>query len=412
MNYKIENIKIRESLLLLFLALGNVSWFAGFSLGILKACLLILIFLFHGSIFFRKSTYVYKEIFLFIILLITITILTTPNNTDIFNTYYGFFENYCFLVLGYYYAKNGLISISFVKKLVYLILPFCLLSISNFLFNTPEWHAPKVLARYDELIEQFHYIELTPLYVSGFGLGRTGWSVTLCQFLPLCIVFFIDKNNIKKTSITYFIIIFVTIAITGSRGGLLSASILSLIIISKSQIKRKGIILSSLLIIIISFLIIYGDSLSLFYRLDRADITTGRSEQYIYIPEMVKQAGFFGVGTNGTYALLSKHGVEEALHNTYFKLMIEYGWIFGLLIWYIVLNTAYRIGKVMLKNRLKSIIVISSLVILCGFIAATTEPGAIFGSRGWWVLWWFFFGVFSYNYKIMIKNISQHNMSN
>lgn len=407
---------VRSNILTLYLALGSIVWFANFTLGSFKAILLILIILLHLPLFSKKSAYVNLTLFIFFITLVSISFqLKTNDNylTSKFSLYYTYFLNYFFYLLGYYYCRHNLIGRVSFRKIVYTVFPLCLLTIVNLFFNFPDWHAPNVIEHFDKMESLGYQAELTQLYSSGFGLGRTGWATSLLQYLPLCLFFSFQEKNNRMFGYISFIIILFSIMISGSRGGFFYAILLTILIIIKTKSSRKVFLIFILLTLLFSILLNSLDFIS-FYRLDSGDVTSGRGLQYLLIPEMVSQAGLFGLGIDGSYLFSRNYLIEHALHNVYARLLIDYGWILGGGLIIMIIIIFFRTLKILffIPYKGNEVLYIATFVIIGGLLAGITEPGAIFEARSWWVIWWFELGIFSYKYKNIKFNKHENSNNN
>lgn len=396
---------IKRNVLVLFLGLGCVVWFSSFSLGLIKVLLMLLIISSHFNLLFRKTLYVNILYFVLIIFLVSITFLREPfsKSSEILLLYYNYFENYFFYILGYYYVSNNNINNSFLKGIIYIITPFCFFTLLNFTLGIPNWHAPNIEEHYNDMNKMGLKAELVTLSSSGFGLGRTGWATTLLQYLPLCLAFR-GRSSSLLIGIICFITIILSILVSGSKGGMLYSVILITIIICKLGLKGK-IIFLSLLFIIVSFLFVNIDTFLDFFRLNSVDVTTGRGDQYKLIPLFYSMIRPFGIGVNGSSELMEAFGLNYSFHNVYLRILIDYGWFIGCLVIIFTFHLLTRIVKTLFLVNLREnrLMIISSLVLLSGILSGLTEPGAVFEARNWWVIWWFFLGIFTYQYKLRIR---------
>lgn len=401
---KVKKSLFRYYFLILYLALGSVVWFASFSLGVIKSILLLLVIIGHHKMLSKGTSYVYFKYFFLFIALISVSFFFHSSETDddawgVLSLYYTYFLNYLFFIIGYNYCRSEAIEVNHLKKIIWVIIPLCFLTITNFLFKIPDWYAPNLLEHKDQMENLGYEYQLLGLFSSGFGLGRTGWATTLTQYLPLTLLFLKPKN--KVIGIFSFIIILVSIFVSGSRGGLLISMIVAILILGKTSNK---ITVPTFLMIgfWIGLIVMDNSNFASFYRLDSGDITSGRSGQYSLVPQMLMKGGLFGLGIEGSYHFSRSHGFDYALHNVYLRFLIDYGWIIGLFVLVVTLNLSLKIVNVFFKlpyNNNNVLIFILTFILIGGMFAGMIEPAAIFEARSWWVIWWFSFGAFLCEYK-------------
>lgn len=384
-----------------YLAISNVVWFYTFNLGGLKMVLLVFILLTHLNIFTRLSNYRYKGLFLLYILSILLSLyLHPPYDRNIFYFIFGFIENYIFLTLGYNYAKLGLADNKFFTYILIAIVPLCMLIITNFLVGQPDWHSPAALAYYEEKLFEGFDASIAPLYSTGFGIARTGWGNSLCQFIPLILL--INSKSLKSKLRKYFIFLLVcgSVVLSQSRGGMLCMlSIFALYSFNTIKKTTTRFYILSLLLLVAGILNLYWDQLSAFLRLSGSDdLTTGRYEQYEMLPYILQNTDWTGFGLDNILLIFNRLGLGDTLHNTYLRLSIELGLAFAccFIVWL----------KITSKNAIKALrstdplIRTLSLIIISGFISGFFEPQAVWGATNWYCIWWFSIGF------IINKNLS------
>lgn len=106
---------------------------------------------------------------------------------------------------------------------------------------------------------------------------------------------------------------------------------------------------------------------------------------------MLREGGLFGLGIHGTFYFLKSQGIHYDLHNTYMRVLCEYGMfvgltMIGLSIW--LLKTIIKD----IKNEKNLKLLSLPLVLLSGILSGLWEPQAVFGTVNWWCLWWFVLG--------------------
>lgn len=392
--------------LILYLSICNVVWFYNYTLGNIKIVLVFLLILFNIKNFFNPRNYIYFPLFVCLIVSVLISLYFHGPARDSLFIIYGFVENYIFLVLGYSYAQKELIDSKFAKNITTIIIFLSLIIICNFFTGNPSWYSPEAILHYDELLSLGISSEtIAPLYSTGFGIARTGWANSLCQFVPL-VLMWSSFNLIGKTkkAISLIILVF-CIFISQSRGGMLSATIMLSIYfyhLTYGKIKRGIVIAITLLIIIV--VSYYWDSISILLRMaDTDDYTTGRYEQYLYIPYLLQRMDWAGLGFGNISVIFDYLGLESTLHNTYIRLCLELGYCFTVVFIcyvFIVLKNVYRSFRQGILNSK-----IASLIIIGGLVSGLLEPQAVWGTVSWYSIWWFFLGY------IVFNNKSQHIIS-
>lgn len=389
---------IKEYVLAFNLALGPVVWFMDFSFGFVKMTLFILLVILNISIFRYQSTYRFLPFFLLLFILLSISIFQDWNfELDKFIILFTFLQNFYFFILGLFYSRNNFVTISLIRKIIGLISVFCFLTISDFIFHFPDWIQPFQLEKIRDLENLGVTVQANPLHVTGFGLGRTGWATSIAQFLPLALLL---RNSHKKLGNMGFIILICSILFTGARGGLVIAIlILTIFIIKQLSISRQILIF---LLVALSLLYLFGDESSFiyeYYRLNSGDLSTGRGMLYAFVPQMIMEGGLLGLGYEGSLAYFSSNLHQNLeLHNVYLRMMIDHGILVGLLI---IIISVFMLKRFMniLKYERDDIHFYGGLLIVVGLIAGLLEPSAMYSARYWWVPFWFFVGVTSYNKK-------------
>lgn len=386
--------QLNTYIITLFLALGNIVWFANFTLGTVKIVLMILIVILNINVFLNPRNYVG---FFWFLILTPFLIFTAVNSHGTVNDkiywLYGFAENYLFLMLGYSCFVRGEDVGRMLKMIVPLTVFFCVLIIGNFIWGVPHWVSPIAKAAYTSAVNNGYIgAELAPMYSTGLGIARTGWATTLCSYLPLT-HFFI--NN-KRLFYPAYVIIALTAILSASRGGLFLTLFITTILFVKSS---NGGAFKTISILSIATLFLltmpYITDIEHFLRLPigggNLDFSTGRTSQYEHIPDMLREGGLFGLGIHGTFYFLKSQGIHYDLHNTYMRVLCEYGMfvgltMIGLSIW--LLKTIIKD----IKNEKNLKLLSLPLVLLSGILSGLWEPQAVFGTVNWWCLWWFVLG--------------------
>ena len=377
-------------LLSFYLALAPSVWFASFKLGPIKDTLMVLISLLSVSFFLPPPK---KAVMTFVLTLsfLGVSFSLNPTKSDVSVLVFGIIEDFILFVIGYNIFRN----IETLEKYISiaLILPVigCCIALLNYLTGFPNWIAPDQLANY-ELKGQFGY-EIYPLWSTGFSWSRNGWGCTLAVLLPLC--FLLPRKS--QHALIFYLIILLSIFVCGNRNGLLASVIALFILILKSKRIQPSIVnLRPLVIFLVIGLLLFGSSFIIStLRLDSGDLSAGRMLQYVLIPDMLREMGFWGLGHNGTVSFLSDQGLgEHALHITYLKIIIEYGWIIGIIMIAVVIDVIKKIRKALSSNNKNQ--VIAALVLTVGLLLGLFEPMTIFGVYGGYSIWWLAYGYLTF----------------
>ena len=393
---------MRNKIVAIYLSLGPIIWFSSFVLGPLKRVLLVVIVL--SFFFFRPKGFSVKHVG-FVILLslsffVTILFQTKGYSPDLNNFFFSLIESYIFYIIGYNIVSQQSFNTDNMFVVLLLFMPFLasILTLTNFLFKIPNWTSPDILRNYEDYY-QLGY-EIQALWRTGFSWGRNGWGCSLALLLPFC--FFLRK---KSMLYTFWVVIFISILLCGNRNGLLAATLSFIIYFFMSG--RHGAKRSPIIVIgVIAFLVISimgSEFISVNLRLTSGDLSAGRFDQYKLIPQMLNEMGFWGMGYNGTARYLWTHGLgNHALHNTYFKLIIEFGIIISVFLLIIVVDAIKTIIKAIRSRDFTQIIL--SLVMISGLSLALFEPSVLFGSLGGYACWWFVYGYLSNIQNIQLRN--------
>ncbi|WP_176012075.1 O-antigen ligase [Victivallis sp. Marseille-Q1083] len=379
-----------NSLLILSLALAPVLWFGSFGkIIIVKYLLISLIGLINIRYIFNKKNTVNNIIFIVFFLLFILLMLRQYGND--LNSYVhliiSLLISYLFFLIGF--CKN--ISINSIKSIYYIVFLLCSIIICNALFDIPSWRIPNDL--YFDIYEQQAYSP--PLYVTGFGIGRTGWSTGLSQFIGLSLIFFNKPPSGIKGYIKVIILvspIVIVQLLSGGRGGIVASWIAILFILFiNSKNGLKSIIISLVITCILGYIIWDNQS---FFRLDNSDISSNRLEQYqIFLTYFQLDNILLGLGVNAYQNM----GFVYNFHNTWVRLLFETGlWGMGYsFIIFLIIYKAFINNKSLYDKRFFFIFP----CLIAGFISSLFEPTPIFTGLTW-QFWWFCAGLamrYSYN---------------
>ena len=260
-------------LVALFLALGNIVWFADFTLGTLKMALMAAIAVLNVRVFLNPRNYAGICWFLALAPFLVLTAVNSAGTAgERIYWLYGFAENYFFMVLGYAYFRRGEDISRILKMTIPFTVFFSLLIIGNFAVGIPHWFSPIAKAAYTDAVNGGYIgAELAPMYSTGFGIARTGWATTLCSYLPLTLLL------VRRSRLFYpsYICVALTAILSASRGGLFLTLLITAILFMKSKKGSafKAVAVLSLVAIFI-FIMPYIADIERFLRLTGGVIST------------------------------------------------------------------------------------------------------------------------------------------
>lgn len=383
------NNNIKYIILFLYCSLSPITWFSSFSIGIVKRLVLFLIvILFYNCLLkWNKATI----IFIICIALVSANILNHGGSILESNIILGIIENYIFFQIG----RSQLMLSDFKKYhkvIIFLPAITCALTITNFLIGIPDWHTLTDEVKEAIYAEQNISYEYRKLWQTGFSWGRNGWGCTLAVLFPMC---FLNRSRKSYLFIPQYLIL-LSVFITGCRNGLLSICLSSFLFIMyfvRKTNKHNNLLIFAFFVLF--FIILFNwDYFSHALRLDSSDITSSRYDQYLLIPDMLSKTSFWGNGNLWTQEYLSNFGLPFLLHNTHFRMLIEFGYIPGAIIFGITIK-AFSIAKRSLHSRNRECVAIST-IIFGGLLLTLFEPQIIFAVFGF-PLWWLVFGFLSNN---------------
>lgn len=385
----------------LYLSLGPISWFQGVPVGPIKRILLALVVLLNYKSFMPKQS---KGILLFLLVLLSVYITSTLyKEVDYTMRFLGIIENFIMFTVGYNFLKNRRIDNHFLRIVLFSVSIASILTISNFLISIPNWHAPSQYATLDAQSLQGRMYYMQKLYETGFSWNRNGWGISLALYFPLCLLMY--KHNKKMTYLLMFLL-FTSICLSSTRNGIVSSLIPFIIFMYFVNKENKSRLIKSLFVLAVVIVIVsYNfEIISHYLRLDVEDVSAGRSSQYLAIPLMYANMGFFGLGLDGSrqYVYLVTGDIYQ-IHNTYLCTLFEYGWIPGISVFVIALLSMRQFFKSL--DIKKYTVFCMNLIIIGGLITAMFEPQAVFGNLGGSCLWWFSLGVTMFSNN---NNVAHH----
>lgn len=240
----------------------------------------------------------------------------------------------------------------------------------------------------NNLLVDYEYSEVM-LSSSGFSLGRTGWGIAIF-FVSLFFINFL-KSNLLKTII--FILGFLSVCTTGSRGGELYffLSILFYIGYYLKDLKVKILFFVAMFLFFGYIYFSLGEVLRLS---NNDDFFNGRIISGEVVYRLLTDHFLFGYYSVGGYSLDSFGVGYKEIHNAWLNFFIKYG-LLGSIPMFLFLGYGLK-GIFHNKKYFKDNLSLY-LIIIVGIVSTFLEPETIF-SYGYHILiFWFTLGYLSKN---------------
>lgn len=385
--------------LFLFIATAPILWLPGInssSMRLIKILLIsiAIVIFFYGYIYNKVSIKAPTYLFIMCGLCTILFPLFLLNSSEYFTESLSYTLNFIFgfitIIIGFNFYNRFKDYTVIFRNLYILIILIVVFPISNFFFEFPDWN--------DQLPEVRDY-GIRALWYTGFSAHRTGWSETLSLFVTL--PFFFLENSKKRSIVLYLIIILPVVTaqiLSTSRTGFLCSFFALVIFIfkktSKTEITGFFAVATGLIIMFYSdILIILRVSSDSGDISDTSDISSGRSDMYVNFFNIFLKKPIQGSGFQGSGVELSKIGIDQEMHNSLLRVMIDHGLIFGILAIMLSLE-AFRMAISTLSNKDESTLSnVFSMIILQGLFIAMFSPAFIFGGFQVSSLWWLSVGM-------------------
>ena len=241
---------------------------------------------------------------------------------------FGDFESFKYLISRFVQFSIFSISIFFLKDnfsfyLIRFIKVFTVLSlISSLVFNFPDFNT-----RYMGIF--FNPNEFSIIMVLGFS------------------VFLFDK---KKSAVEYFLILafLIFIVISGSRSAFVGLLLSIFMYTRVNQIKLFTVLF---FLLSVSFYFIFGyHESNVIFRISENSLFYNRQLEYMYAIDTLMQKPFFGYGLKN-YAFIDanvidfENPIDFGAHNGYLSLLVQYGLIFGIIFFSIMIGGLVKIFR-------------------------------------------------------------------
>jgi|GEM_PF-6672325 len=404
-------------LLILYMATAPIYWLPNFDYNLFKVIKLgiislsltgFLVFFFTRNIKLQTPKY-YK---IYIALVIILFIPFFFKSKDIGESLI-YFLNFIFGLLSGLYVMNSpnlfCNKFKYYKIMYLLIIIIVIPSILNFFFQIPDWKPPEV--KLQALGYRYN------LWEAGFNTLRTGWTVSLCVYVPWSLVF-VEKVKNKATYLVIVIALVLPILvaqfISGGRNGL-SASLLAVLLI---LIKKFNLIYLIIITIVLFYLFLsFQNDLFIALRIyddnggskDINDISSDRTNMYATFFDTFFDSPIFGQGLSGSIKFNQKNfGTSDEMHNVILRIFIDHGLIFGIICLLFFLHNLIISLKIFFKRNVKIIFQISSLTVIIGLFTTLFEPEIILGSFQITAIWWLSLGITHIFYYRIEQKLSRN----
>ena len=361
-----------------------------------------LIFLFNTVFLSIEATYtIGNQIFLGLMILFSFVLIINPKNTKniLLNKAFLFLLILNAINLSYWLLFHDISDLEALKYLLARGVQFSIISVS--IYHHYEYYSDKFFTHLVYLIFIIVTIGIiiNPHLFSARYMGIMWNPNALASFTTIGFAVLLLKNR-DKTNFEFFLLfLFLIISIaTGSRGVLVGV-VLAFVI-------RYGFSIRNIfytVIGIITFLLIinlnFDTSLN---RFGANSLLNDRWIQFYYAFETFLQKPYSGWGLD-KYAFIDKsiipyylRGVIIGAHNGYLAILVQYGALFSILIFYIIFSKSYSLLNYFRKTRV-GYTAIYSFIIIYTLIASIYESLMTGINEFHTILFWFSLAILSYS---------------
>ncbi|WP_296524349.1 O-antigen ligase [Acinetobacter oleivorans] len=386
---------------LIFFAFGPIYWLPNLSSAILSKfkflCFALIVFTLIYNWMFNSKNRIYIRNIGFLVLTILIMFISLFFNQEGFS-HYTVLSNYLvplFIIMTMPFITSktyddlmwGVSNSTKVFALMAALIPL------GMLIPSMVWINPI----YDDPTLNLNQVQ------TGFGGGRTGWSIGASFILAASLANIMFKKNLvsRVVEIGCFIIIASSIFIPSGRGGIFAILFMLItFIILRSWIYKK-IPFFSILLLVFSGVLLFN--FAEFFRLDsllRGDISeasNGRIEGNVIAIDMILRNPLLGVGIEKSD--LTKFGLDyPEAHNVFLNFTMKFGLIAFFLVltfFAFVVKDLFSKTKVLYNNYCFITFIFFNALI---FVFSFTEPNIVFGNFFNTLIYWFVLGAFYINY--------------
>ena len=361
-----------------------------------------LIFLFNTVFLSIEATYtIGNQIFLGLMILFSFVLIINPKNTKkiLLNKAFLFLLILNTINLSYWLLFHDISDLEALKYLLARGVQFSIISVS--IYHHYEYYSDKFFTHLVYLIFIIITIGIiiNPHLFSARYMGIMWNPNALASFTTIGFAVLLLKNR-DKTNFEFFLLfLFLIISIaTGSRGVLVGV-VLAFVI-------RYGFSIRNIfytVIGIITFLLIinlnFDTSLN---RFGANSLLNDRWIQFYYAFETFLQKPYSGWGLD-KYAFIDKsiipyylRGVIIGAHNGYLAILVQYGALFSIVIFYIIFSKSYSLLNYFRKTRV-GYTAIYSFIIIYTLTASIYESLMTGINEFHTILFWFSLAILSYS---------------
>ena len=240
---------------------------------------------------------------------------------------------------------------------------------------------------------------LNPYIFSGRYSGIIWNPNALSSFTTIAFGIVLLKNE-KKSNFDYvllFTFLIISLA-TGSRGALVG---IALAYVLRYGFSTRNVIYAIISIVLYLFVLNLNFDTSL-NRLGTQSLLGDRTLQYHYAIETLKEKPISGWGLD-KYAfidtrLLPSHHIDQIVgaHNGYLAILVQYGMLFSIFIFYIIFSKSFTVIKYFNKDKIGYTSIYSFLIIYT-FLASIYESLMTGINEFHTVLFWFSLAILSFS---------------
>ena len=361
-----------------------------------------LIFLFNTVFLSIEATYtIGNQIFLGLMILFSFVLIINPKNTKkiLLNKAFSFLLILNAINLSYWLLFHDISDLEALKYLLARGVQFSIISVS--IYHHYEYYSDKFFTHLVYLIFIIVTIGIiiNPHLFSARYMGIMWNPNALASFTTIGFAVLLLKNR-DKTNFEFFLLfLFLIISITTGSRGVLVGVVLAFVI-------RYGFSIRNIfytVIGIITFLLIinlnFDTSLN---RFGANSLLNDRWIQFYYAFDTFLQKPYSGWGLD-KYAFIDKsiipyylRGVIIGAHNGYLAILVQYGALFSILIFYIIFSKSYSLLNYFRKTRV-GYTAIYSFIIIYTLIASIYESLMTGINEFHTILFWFSLAILSYS---------------
>lgn len=409
----IAETRTRKSFLLLvgavtltiYLGLSPVYWLPGVSVSVMRVVKLALAAsavlsiyshgIIKGSLRFPKG--ILGPVGFFLMVVVAIPGLVQAEFSSAATRLVDFVLSFGFFWCFYNYVREGGNWQVVFKGAALIVAAFATVTLTSAFLGAPNWTAPFGPTR-------------LPLFITGFGAKRTGWSIGIGMFVPIAFLFASRHGSLSRNVRGFIRVALMIVVILGAqiacggRSGIVASIVVVLVNAWRSPLRWHfvGLMFVALLAALYSAdflteqlrLDALGTSNVSFRDLDR--LSTGRISGYLVALDLIAQRPFVGHGFE--QIALDQYGMlYRDVHNLWLQLWVEAGILlplcFALFALSICVHTFRSGGKRAARRPVSGTKLTLGLIVVGGLVISMFEPRTLIGSFQNTAIWWAAAGV-------------------